>query len=80
MNNHLLQDQWPINIPQNFYLLKILLLFDKALPEGRIIIWQHGQVVRALDLLSRGPKLKSCPNHSLDLLLVVLSSNRQPSL
>ena len=51
MNNHLLQDQWPIKIPQNFYLLKILLLFNKALPEaGIIIIWQHGQVVRALDL------------------------------
>ena len=50
MNNHLLQDQWPIKIPQNFYLLKILLLFDKALPEPGIIIWQHGQVVRALDL------------------------------
>ena len=33
MNNHLLQDQWPIKIPQNFYLLKILLLFNKALPE-----------------------------------------------
>lgn len=50
MNNHLLQDQWPIKIPQNFYLLKILLLFNKALPEDGIIIWQHGQVVRALDL------------------------------
>ena len=33
MNNHLLQDRWPIKIPQNFYLLKILLLFNKALPE-----------------------------------------------
>ena len=50
MNNHLLQDQRPIKIPQNFYLLKILLLFNKALPEDGIIIWQHGQVVRALDL------------------------------
>ena len=43
MNNHLLQDQWPIKIPQNFYLLKILLLFNKALPEPGIIIWQPGQ-------------------------------------
>ena len=50
MNNHLLQDQWPIKIPQNSYLLKILLLFNKALPEPGIIIWQHGQAVRALDL------------------------------
>ena len=33
MNNHLLQDQWPIKIPQNFYLLNILLFFNKALPE-----------------------------------------------
>ena len=38
MNNHLLQDQWPIKIPQNFYLLKILLLFNKALPEAGIIL------------------------------------------
>ena len=50
MNNHLLQDQWPIKIPQNFYLLNILLFFNKALPEPWIIIWQHGQAVRALDL------------------------------
>ena len=33
MNNHLLQDQWPIKILQNFYLLNILLFFNKALPE-----------------------------------------------